>query len=177
VSLFFIPTAHGQITTPVPTDAHIETLLRSERAIDVAWGAFWSAQFRRAAAIPDLLRAFETPPSGPDVDRELVAVEVLDALVQLDATVPAAAVRPYYDRWPVQALALWGKATPGRDEILVALLREARKPYRAFDGSTKSVLRTARHVSMDEPKRLHGRRSNAYRTRGIPCRTREDEVR
>lgn len=126
LSLPLVPSADGQTYTQIPSDSEIGTLLRSARAIDVAWGAFWTVHLRRSAMVPDLVRALESPPAGPEVDRELVAVEVLDALVQLDATVPAAVVQPYYDRWPVQALALWSKRTQARDEMLLELLRPAR---------------------------------------------------
>jgi hypothetical protein len=126
LTLPLVPSADGQTNPRVPSEADIGTLLRSTSAIDVAWGAFWAGHLRRSSMVSDLLRALESPPAAAEVDRELVAVEVLDALVQLDATVPAAVVRPYYDRWPVQALALWSKQTPARDEMLLELLGHAR---------------------------------------------------
>lgn len=119
----------GSAQAVLPADAEIIELLRSPIAIEVAWGGYWAAEVRHAALLPDLLRALESQGSGPPVDRQLATTQVLDALIRLDAAVPAGVVRTFYDRWPVQALLLWKQQTPERDAILIPLLREAQNDY------------------------------------------------
>lgn len=129
----------GSLGSP-PSDARIARLLRSTTATEVAWGAYWTSHLRRAEFVPDLIRVLERPPTGADADRQLVAFEALDALVRLDATVPPAVLRPYFQFCPVQVLLLWRQPAAGRDELLLSLLRDAE--YDRWFGLANLLLRT-----------------------------------
>ena len=78
----------------------VEQQLRSDDPKEIAWGAYLAAQNRLRSAIPALQGrlAFLSPrDSVPRVSQSLpAALAVLDALVQLNAQLPAESVRDWF---------------------------------------------------------------------------------
>ena len=95
--------------------------LSSADARTIAWGAFSAGAYQRVEAIPRLEQLLESPPPiGLDEERAVVDV-VMDALIQLNARVPARLVVPYVQRRPVQAFVLLSRASD-REGVLLELL-------------------------------------------------------
>jgi hypothetical protein len=109
----------------VPTLETVQAMLRSATASEVAWGAFFAAQFQMKDAIPAIVERLQALPDADPNARRHVIAGLLDALMQLRARVPAAVLLPYYDEWPIHTLALLGSAGEGRDAALVGVLRTA----------------------------------------------------
>lgn len=87
-----------------------------------AWGAYNAGAYHREEMIPRLLRILEAPPSIVDAREERAFVGVvLDALIQMNARLPARLLTPYVDRWPVHASVLLSNATE-REGVLTPLL-------------------------------------------------------
>ena len=108
----------GPASVQTTTD-QVQRQLRSDDPAEIAWGAFLAAQNRLKSAVPLLQERLASRPANDFLPTELA---ILDALVQLDATLPAQAVRSSLDRCPVQALILLANASSGRDEMLLSLL-------------------------------------------------------
>lgn len=95
--------------------------LASADARTIAWGAFNAGAYRRVEAIPRLEQLLESPPpTGLDEERAVIDV-VMDALIELNAHVPARLVVPYVQRRPVQAFVLLSRAND-RQGVLLELL-------------------------------------------------------
>jgi hypothetical protein len=97
----------------------VQRQLGSDDPKDVAWGAYLAAQNQLRSAVPLLeerLASVSTDDSLP------TALAILDALIRLDATLPAQTLRSSFDRCPIQALILLANASSGRDEMLLSLL-------------------------------------------------------
>ena len=90
----------------------------------VAWGAYSAAVYRLQDSIPALERILETPLQGTALERRATTAVVLDALIELNASVPAALVASYMEDWPVQAMVLLANAHD-RAPILLGLLDDA----------------------------------------------------
>ena len=69
-----------------------------------------------------LVAALEQRYDGGDRVRWATELLLLDALVQLDARLPAATVAPFLDRWPVQSLILLANASSRADDVLLPLV-------------------------------------------------------
>jgi hypothetical protein len=110
------------------SSADVSRLLRSADAKDVAWGAFTAAQFHVVEAAPLIAEALARPVAGDDRARSATELALLDALVQLEARVPAATLQPLVDRWPVPALILMANATGDRDAALLPLVSSTTGP-------------------------------------------------
>jgi DNA-binding beta-propeller fold protein YncE len=107
----------------VPSVAEIRSLLESTDARDQAWGAWWAAQAqaRELAPLGVLVEASHAAPApGPE---PAVIDAALDALVQLNAQVPAAFAGSFYERRPTQALILLSRGGPDTSEILLGVVR------------------------------------------------------
>jgi hypothetical protein len=103
----------------------IERKLRSPEPETVAWGAFEAGVYRVRGAVPALQRMLETPlPRRDDRIGWAILDVVLDALVQLQARLPAPLVARYLDTWPVHACILLTTASD-REDVLVEQLRAA----------------------------------------------------
>ncbi len=98
--------------------------LNSTEPRDIAWGAYVAGTYHETSAIPQLQRILFTSSRALDGERAAMIDAVLDALIQLSATVPASILRSYFERRPVQTLLLLAH-TPDRDPVLVALLADA----------------------------------------------------
>jgi len=99
--------------------AAVNRLLQSSDVKDVAWGAFTSSQYHVVSAVP-LLTAALGRELGANGDAGRAAeLAILDALVQLDAHVPADALRPSLARWPIPTLILLANASGDRDALLL----------------------------------------------------------
>jgi hypothetical protein len=100
--------------------------LTSSEPVTVAWGAYRAGTYHLVATIPLLQRVLESPPLSTDplVRRELVNV-LLDALLQLNAALPAPLIDRFVADHPVQALALMASAS-GREPVLLDRLKTAQ---------------------------------------------------
>lgn len=87
----------------------------------VAWAAYNAGAYHRVEAIPRLQQLLESPPAtGPFEERAFIAV-LMDALIQLDAKLPARILVPHMQRHPVQTFVLLSRATD-REGVLLDLL-------------------------------------------------------
>jgi len=149
--------ASAQATEPAATvQTNVEQvpgLLRSDDYKQMAWGAYLAGQYRVSAAVPLLEALLErieliddqrqnlTP--GRDsqkIERIATALSALDALVQLNARIPAPSVERFFDRWPIQTLVLVGNAVSGRDEALLSMLERGAGP--AWTAAANLLLET-----------------------------------
>lgn len=109
-----------------PTVSDVRAGLQSSSSLEVAWAMFSAGEYGYTEVLPDLLPFLETlPPTTTFKDKErrtLVAL-LLDALIQLHASVPASSVAPFFKQWPVQTLVLLGNASE-RDPVLLDILRD-----------------------------------------------------
>ena len=108
--------------------AEVSRLLRSADAKDIAWGAFTATQYHVREAVPLLADALARPVAGDDSVQRGMEMALLDALVQLDARVPAATLQPLIDRWPVPTLILMANATGDRDAALLPFVSSTTGP-------------------------------------------------
>jgi hypothetical protein len=116
----------GPATVATLTE-QLQRQLGSDDLKEVAWGAYLAAQNQRRSLVPVLQERLAALPvtngSVPPTDGSLpAAMAILDALVQLDAKLPAQTLGPWFDRCPVQTLILLANASSGRDEQLLSLL-------------------------------------------------------
>jgi len=102
--------------------ARVERLLASNDPTEVAWGAYTAAQYRVLSAVPLLTNALGQDFGGNSDVRHAAELAILDALVQLDASVPAETLRGSLSRWPVPTLILLNNATGDRDALLLQRL-------------------------------------------------------
>jgi hypothetical protein len=109
----------------VPTIDAVQARLRSEALSDIAWGAFLASQYRLRDAVPLLVSRLQALPTKLDGEELLTAAALLDSLIQLRAQVPAEAVMPSCDVFPVQCVILLRSASAGRDDVLLSLFGTA----------------------------------------------------
>jgi hypothetical protein len=69
--------------------------------------------WRRKRSVVPGVSVYASPPTE---------LAILDALIQLEADVSAEALRPLFDRWPVQVLILLAHASEWRDDMLLSIL-------------------------------------------------------
>jgi len=97
--------------------------LRSGLPKEIAWGAFRAAEYRLTDLVPDLIAVLESPPAAERLERGVLIAAVLDAAVQLNASLPAAVLRSYWTEWPVHTAILMALTREAeRDAILLELL-------------------------------------------------------
>ena len=118
-SAFAAPAVRAQATYTPPNIYQVQALLQSFEEKDVAWGAFYAGQFKLRSTIPLLLDRLASVATNASSPAELA---ILDALIQLDASVPAETLRLSFDSLPVQVLILLAHASEGRDDMLLSLL-------------------------------------------------------
>jgi len=96
----------------------------------VAWAAYDAGRYHLTDAAPSLVRLLAPAPAPLDRERWALVDVVLDALIQLDARVPAAEIVKFAEPRPVQTLVLLTAAT-GREGVLVDQLAMT-KGYRWY---------------------------------------------
>jgi hypothetical protein len=110
---------------------HVPEQLQSNDPKQVAWAAFHAGQYQLKAVIPLLENALDRfqlpdPSTRPNAAVRLgqaaLGQSILDALVQLGASVDATSVARFFQWWPVQTLLLVNNARARRDEVLLSLL-------------------------------------------------------
>jgi len=137
--------AGAQTPRRPPTVSEVRAGLQSSSRLEVAWAMFSAGEHGYTEVVPDLLPFLETlPPTTTFKDKEqrtLVAL-LLDALIQLHASVPATSVAPYFKQWPVQTRVLLGNAS-GPDPALLDILRDtAGKSWEAWVATANLLLRS-----------------------------------
>jgi hypothetical protein len=99
VVAFTTGAVHGQsqaLPTPqdrVPVLGDVEKRLQSGVARDIAWGAFLAAQYRLVGAVSLIATALQTP-VPEQIEKHSMISALLDALIQLDAHLPARELVP-----------------------------------------------------------------------------------
>ena len=121
---------------PEPTAESIAEQLRVNDAKSVAWGGYLAGEQRRGDLVPRLIEALASPrlqQSG--IEWSAARNAVLDALIQLKADPPADVLVRYYPHHREQVLILLSEPRPGRDDVLLTLLKtESGIPWYAMAG-------------------------------------------
>jgi hypothetical protein len=99
----------------------VNDLLQSPNARDVAWGAFNGGKYHVLSAVPLLTAALGRELLGDAHAKEAAELAILDALIQLEARVPADVLRRGANQWPVPTLILLATATGNRDALLLSI--------------------------------------------------------
>jgi len=108
------------VATHAPTAATIARQLDTQRAQTIAWAAYNAGAYHRVEAIPRLQQILESPlVTSPVEERAFIGV-VMDALIQLNARVPAQLLVPYVEKRPVHTFVLLASAT-NREGVLLQL--------------------------------------------------------
>ena len=111
--------------------AQVPEWLQSGDPQRVAWGAYLAAQYRMSSAVPLLEGALDRTDvigggcASSQCQSAAVVFALLDALVQLDASVDPVRVGRFLPRWPVQSLVLLGRAGADRDGTLLPFFEGA----------------------------------------------------
>ena len=106
-----------------PSADTIARQLNSEDAQTIAWGAYNAGAYHSVDAIPRLQQILESPPvTAPSEERAFTGV-VMDALIQLNARVPARLLVPYVEKRPVHTFVLLSNATDREGALLELLPR------------------------------------------------------
>ena len=111
--------AQAVISSSAPYPAVVQQVNRqllSYYPKEVAWGAYLASQ-NQLPEVVLLERALTTVSFS-----EPAELAVLDALIQLNASVSAHSLRPLFNQFPVQTLILLGNASGERDAVLLSLL-------------------------------------------------------
>jgi len=102
---------------------------------DIAWAAENAAAQHRVAIIPELARLVEDYQTQPDIGAqptspETAAIEaVADALIQLQAKLPAATVMHLYPDFPAQTIILLSRS-PDNADALLQIFQTTHEPAR-----------------------------------------------
>lgn len=100
----------------------VDRNLDSDDSRTVAWAAYNAGEYHLTSTVPKLQRILDSPPTSKAVERRALPDVVLDALIQLDAKLPASLVDRYVGERPVQAFVLLTNAT-GRESVLLDRLK------------------------------------------------------
>jgi hypothetical protein len=120
-------------------------LLKSASKSARAWGAYLSARYElteNAPALVEMLEKTTRDEDGSDESVYLVRV-LLDALIQLDAEAPAAALQTLYTRHPDETVILLSRSPGDNQSTLLALMSET-SPYRVRWHALGNLLAQAR---------------------------------
>ena len=109
------------VAAQAPSAETIARQLASHRAQTIAWGAYNAGAYQRVEAIPRLQQILESPPATSLVEERALIGVVMDALIQLNARVPAQLLVPYMDKRTVHTFVLLANATD-REGVLLELL-------------------------------------------------------
>jgi hypothetical protein len=104
-----------------PSGDAIARQLDSTDARTVAWGAYNAGAYHREDMIPRLQRILQLPPPAAPQEERTFLGTVMDALVQLNASVEARVLVPYVASHPVHTAVLLSRANH-RDDVLLDLL-------------------------------------------------------
>jgi hypothetical protein len=99
--------------------------LRSPDPATIAWGAFDAGTYRLRELVPELVALLEGSPAAGRPEEWALTLVVLDAVVQLEAAVPAETLKTYAARNPVQTSLALANATGGRHAVVLDLLSSA----------------------------------------------------
>jgi hypothetical protein len=112
-----------------PSGDTIARQLDSEDARTIAWGAYNAGAYHSVEAIQRLQQILESPPvTAPSEERAFTGV-VMDALIRLNARVPARLLVPYLEKRPVHTFVLLSSATDREGALLELLPRLSGIPW------------------------------------------------
>ena len=95
----------------------------------VAWGVYLAGVYQFTAAVSTLQRMLESPPAMTERERPAFVDVVLDALIQLNARLPAPLVARYAEMRPVQSLALLTNSIDRDPTLLHLFSRTSGTPW------------------------------------------------
>jgi hypothetical protein len=101
-------------------------LLQSADPVQQAWGAWFSGRDVQPEMIPLLQQVVSRRIAGAAMADIAAADIALDALIQLNATVPADVVLLVHERRPAQALVLLSKGGEDAADALITLMRQEK---------------------------------------------------
>ena len=110
----------------IPATAEIQRLLESTTPSEQAWGAWLAAQARGFGLIPLIRQVADRYRAADDWRESAVASAALDALIQLQASVPAGWSRTFLEKWPAQTLILLSRAGGDAGPVLLDVARSQR---------------------------------------------------
>ncbi len=107
----------------------VSAWLKSSDARTQAWGAFLVVRDRRQDAVPQLLEMLANYPvtEGATGDPHDAMLQVLDALIQLDAPVPLADAQRIYAEFPVQSLILLSRSKEETSPALLSIFQSEQR--------------------------------------------------
>jgi hypothetical protein len=104
-----------------PSADAIALQISSQDPRTIAWGAYNAAAYRHRDAIPRLQQLLESPPAMDEAEARAFIDVVMDALIQLDARVPARLLVPYHGTRPAPSFVLLSRGS-GREGLLLEML-------------------------------------------------------
>jgi hypothetical protein len=99
--------------------------LSSDDPKAVAWGGYLATEHRMRGSVPDLVKAIASRRLQQSrIEWSAARNAVFDALIQLGGHPPPNVLLPYYPEHREPVLILLSEPRPGRDEVLLKLLKE-----------------------------------------------------
>jgi hypothetical protein len=107
----------------------VSAWLQSSDARTQAWGAYLVVRDRRQEAVPRLLEMLANYPvtEGATGDPHDAMLQVLDALIQLDAPVPLTNAQRIYAEFPVQSLILLSRSKEETSPALLSIFQSEQR--------------------------------------------------
>jgi hypothetical protein len=107
----------------------VSAWLKSSDARTQAWGAYLVVRDRRQEAVPQLLEMLANYPAGEGAtgDPHDAMLQVLDALIQLDAPVPLSDAQRIYAEFPVQSLILLSRSKEETSPALLSIFQSEQR--------------------------------------------------
>ena len=103
----------------------VEQQLRSKELKEVLWGAYKVGLYKLETMIPLLETLFAQPPFKEEWEIGRLQGQIYDTLIELHARVPAAVLLPQ-KYLSGEFIILLARAEPGRDDVLLDLMPDAR---------------------------------------------------
>ena len=116
-------------TAQAPSADAIARQINSQDPRTIAWGAYNAAAYHRVEAIPRLQALLESPPLADPSEARSFTDVVMDALIQLNARVPARLLVPYHATRPVHTFILLSRASDREGPLLEMLPRLSGLPW------------------------------------------------
>jgi hypothetical protein len=122
----------GEVAEPVAargpnaaTEAEAERLLQSAESRDRAWGAYFAGHLGLKGQAPRLVELLDDPAlAGGRFEDNYVRQSVLDALIRLDAEVPADKLLPLYAQSPDEVVILLARSLQENGAALLSLFAD-----------------------------------------------------
>jgi hypothetical protein len=112
-------------------DTQVKNLLSSPKSIDRAWAAHFIGKYRLEKSIPPLTALLADAAKSQDKNNEFFIQSALDALIQLNASLPDEAIVSLFDQKPFEDVILLGQSRERHGKIFFELV-DKKMPGLAF---------------------------------------------